>query len=792
MFPPRICSLMVLFLGFGHISVFCQERDSVNVLASKASEAFELAFNNVDSAMLLARQVLAEAERQENKEAVAGAYNSIGWAFRHKGNLDSSVVYLEKSLQGFRDLQSNKEIVRVSVNLGEVFTQKGQYLHALHHLMEGDSLSLVTHDILLQTDIKRQLAIVYRESGDNLRSSRYFRQALAGFEQQKDYFRYINTSISLGILYRKMALPDSSLTVLEQSLQLAKKHGGTPYQVAMIHENLGETYFSKEQFSNALRYFQKAYQTFQQIGNRADMAYEALSIGKTLAALRRHREAESYLLQSYELSQALKVSNYQRDASNELASLYEHNGDWKNAHFYLRKASQLKDSLNLTAQLDKIAELKERYESEKQGQEIVLLRTQHELVQTQAKRTKLLQYVFILLFIAAAAVAWLLANKMRMKKKLEQLKEQEHVAHELEDERTLNQFAVSLYGKNTVDDILWDIANNCILLLGFEDCVVYKSDEEREVLVQAAAAGPKKVEEKRLIFNPIEIPFGKGIVGTIAVTGKPEIIPDTGMDGRYIVDDAVRASEITVPIFVDGKVFGVIDSEDSRKNFYTERHLILLRKIAAVCSERLIKLLAEEKLRDIIARDLHDEIGSTLTSIHILSNLALKQEALKDIPYLGKIKEYSSSMMEGMSDIIWAINPQYDTMERLLLRMKEFTVELLDPVGITCHFEAKNIDDITGLKPDERKFLYLIFKEALNNVVKYSGATVVSIVMDRMENILRMTIRDNGIGFDLETIRSGNGLKNMQARAKAIGAALSIQSKPGEGTVITLEKSVTS
>ncbi|MCO5238959.1 MAG: GAF domain-containing protein [Chitinophagaceae bacterium] len=773
-------------------SALSQEKENELILLAEAADAFNLSFKNADSAMLLAGKILTEAEEQNSKEAVSGAYNAIGWAFMHKGHLDSSILYLQKSLQGYRDIQSDKDIVRLSINLGEVFTKKSQYVAALHHLLEGDSLSVALNDIPLQTDIKRQLAIVYRESGDDLQSSRYFQQALAGFEQMGDHFRYTNTSVSLSILYRKMALPDSSLFVLERSLALAKKHNGTLYQEAMIEENIGETYFSKQQFAKALLHFQKAYRFFHQLGNQADLGYEALSIGKTLAALHRHAEAETYLLQSYAINESLMMINYQHDASHELASLYEHRGDWKNAHYYLRKANTLKDSLDLSAQLAKIAELKAVYKSEKQEREMALLKTKHELTQSHAARATLLQYIFILLFIAAAAIAWLLAYRIRMKNKQEQIKEQERITHELEDERILNLFAVSLYGRNTVDDILWDIAHNCFLLMHFEDCVVYKVDKERKVLVQAAAEGPKRIEDNRAIFNPIEIPMGKGIVGTVAVTGKSEIIADTGKDERYIADDAVRAAEITIPIFVDGEIFGVIDSEHFQKNFYTQRHLVLLQKIAAVCSERLVKLLAEEKLRGVIARDLHDEMGSTLTSIHVLSNLAITQQKETKTPYLEKIKEYTGNMMETMSDIIWAVNPQHDTVERLLLRMKEFSVELLEPAGMTCHFSIEGVHNAPALQAEERKFLYLIFKEALNNAVKYSRAGIVDVAIAESGGFLRMTITDNGVGFDPGSVSGGNGLTNMRSRAKAIGARLDIRSAPGEGTVVTLEKRITS
>src|SRR5690606_5398929 len=96
-------------------------------------------------------------------------------------------------------------------------------------------------------------------------------------------------------------------------------------------------------------------------------------------------------------------------------------------------------------------------------------------------------------------------------------------------EKTANQFATSLYGKSTVEDILWDLAKNCVHYLGFKDCVVYRCDYTQKKLLQTAAFGPKN-PYGRVINNLLEIPFGKGIVGSVAQSGIPEIVNDTSKD----------------------------------------------------------------------------------------------------------------------------------------------------------------------------------------------------------------------------------------------------------------------
>ena len=119
-------------------------------------------------------------------------------------------------------------------------------------------------------------------------------------------------------------------------------------------------------------------------------------------------------------------------------------------------------------------------------------------------------------------------------------------------------FSQSVFRQNSTEDILWDIASSCIEKMGLEDCVIYLRDEDREVWVQKAAYGPKNIDY-RAIHKPIDIAFGRGIVGRVGKSGIAEIVSRTSKDPDYIVDDAIRGSEMTVPIMCDGKVIGIID-----------------------------------------------------------------------------------------------------------------------------------------------------------------------------------------------------------------------------------------
>ena len=182
-----------------------------------------------------------------------------------------------------------------------------------------------------------------------------------------------------------------------------------------------------------------------------------------------------------------------------------------------------------------------------------------------------------------SAVWWIIRSRNK------QIEEQRE---ELEAEQAINYFSTRMVENQSLDELLWDVAKNCIGRLHFEDCVIYLVDEDRDILVQKAAYGPKSPARSEII-NPLTIQIGEGITGTVARTGKAELISDTSKDQRYIVDDVRRYSEISVPIISNGRVLGVIDCEHSRKRFFTQRHLSILTTIASLCAVRIMKAKTE-------------------------------------------------------------------------------------------------------------------------------------------------------------------------------------------------------
>lgn len=205
---------------------------------------------------------------------------------------------------------------------------------------------------------------------------------------------------------------------------------------------------------------------------------------------------------------------------------------------------------------------------------------------------------------------------------------------------------------------------------------------------------------------------------------------------------------------------------------------------------RLAQLMRLERVRNRIARDLHDDVGSSISTIAIYSKIVkehLGSPTFNNEPLLKKITDNVNEIMEAMSDIVWNINTKNDDFDQIIMRMQEHAHQLFEAKGYTLHFHFDESLNHMRLKMERRRDFYLIYKEALNNIAKYANGNNVWISLSTVNAQISLTIRDDGAGFDSETIRKGsNGLTNMQYRTTALGGKIEIRSALGKGTEIRL------
>lgn len=612
---PKLVAILTTSIFL--VSVQGQVRFNNNndsLLFLQADTAFSLASQKSDSILTLTKGLLKKSKSAASNLTLANIYNAMGWAYLHTGFLDSSVNSLTTAWQYFTKAKDTNGIIRVSINISEVYTKQNQIANAIQFLTQADSLCILTGNIPFHTNVQRQLGVVYREAKDYERSAEYLNNALNGFLQMEDYHRYLSTGISLSILYRYLKMPDSSLAILNKCTGVINLYESTPYQRAMLQEHIAESYFQKENFTKALVHYTNAYTGFKEINNKADIAYEAMNIGKALWKLGRIKEADQYLVEAFKISDTLKMINYQYDIAQTISSLHGNNNNWQKAYQYLSIATSLRDSIDFSNQIKLTNELKEKFEADKKETEIKLLKSQNEATEAENRKNRLLQYLFGVLFIASVIIGWLLFNRVSIKRKLN-----------------------------------------------------------------------------------------------------------------------------------------------------------------------------EQLLRNQIAGDLHDEIGSALSVIDISSRIALskKDNAGLVTEQLQKIKQYASSTMDSMSDIVWSVNPGNDNLESVLTRVHEFAAEVCEPLDIQLEINMDNSFNRIMLDAVNRKHVLLLCKEAINNAVKYSHCSLLKINSDMKDKkMVQISVTDNGTGFNIEDVKRGNGLNNMKTRVAVLKGSLRIDSTVGKGTSV--------
>jgi signal transduction histidine kinase/ActR/RegA family two-component response regulator len=372
-------------------------------------------------------------------------------------------------------------------------------------------------------------------------------------------------------------------------------------------------------------------------------------------------------------------------------------------------------------------------------------------------------------------------------------------AHYLE---VIHEFALSQVNLDKLDDIVWNVTRTAIAQLGFVDCIVYLLDESGGLLVQRAAHGPKNPAAQS-ILNPIAIPVGKGIVGSVAATGRMEKVDDTRRDCRYITDDAQRLSELAVPIIHQGRVIGVLDSEHPDPAFFTDDHVRLLTTIASLASTRIETALTMERLEATITRlqDTERTLAAQAEQLSLAKSAADRASSEKSRFLANLSHEIRTPMtaIVGYADLLtrpgnqpeqqgeWAEQLRRNADHLLglvndVLDVSKIESGKLSPDIEPCDFEALVADVCgmtrpvaeakgleftvhqSGLLPRRIETDALRLRQTLlnliSNAIKYTRTGTIGLHLEGQQNaangdlILRFAISDTGIGIDPANLES--------------------------------------
>ncbi len=218
--------------------------------------------------------------------------------------------------------------------------------------------------------------------------------------------------------------------------------------------------------------------------------------------------------------------------------------------------------------------------------------------------------------------------------------------------------------------------------------------------------------------------------------------------------------------------------------------LLLSMAMYAMHRIRVARLLELERVRTRIATDLHDDIGSSLTQIAILSEVAERRMTQPDpavVQPISRVSSISRELVDSMSDIVWAIDPKHDRLLDLAARMRRFAADMLATSRIALRFRSPDELHDVPIDADQRRQMFLVFKEAVHNAVRHSRCTEIQVDFGLEARHVVLRVSDDGEGFDPDGAADGHGLSSMRARTRAMGGRLDITSQAGHGTTVRFD-----
>ena len=419
--------LMIILLSLVYPARAQKPDDSAAV--AEAQAAFRLISQYPDSALIIAERLLTSAQTSGNQVLAAEAYLTRGWAWLHKGDYGKTFPDLKKSAQLFHQLHNAAKEMHVYINMGLAYSQHSEFANSVQYLILADSLAQALNDEPTKAEVHRQMGILYREQGQYAMAIPHFRQSMEMYRQLHDTIHFFGAASSLSAVFMRMDKPDSSLALLQDCLPLVGALHG--YEKGMLMEHYGDAWFALAHYDKAMASYDGAYRLFLSNHNNADMAYEAMNVGKTLTRMHSYRDAETYLLLSYRITDSLKMTNYTHDVAEQLANLFEAKGDWHKAYQWLAIKDSLQDYLDLRALNEKTAQLQAQYEADKKEKEITLLKEEQQL-NTVFQRGTIV--VVVLLVLIGLLLIGRYRAAARARQVIEMEKMRNHIARDLHDD----------------------------------------------------------------------------------------------------------------------------------------------------------------------------------------------------------------------------------------------------------------------------------------------------------------------------------------------------------------------
>jgi two-component system, NarL family, sensor histidine kinase UhpB len=672
-------------------------------------------------------EALALAQKLNFKKGIAGSYNYLGIIYDRQDNFSDGLKYQLAALKIWEELGDKQGISNTYMDIGNHYRYQDKYSESFKYYAAAIKIKeeIGGKDRLAIADMYNNIGMNYKNQGNFSEALKNYLAALKIHEELGVKRGAIGNYSNIGNIYTRLGNYSEALKNHFAAKTLSEETGNKRTLSGSLL-NIGNTYKAARNYPEALKNYREALKIDEERGDKKGIAITLFNMGDMNVLQRDFTGALENFQASLKLYEEIKNKSGIANCNLAIGNVYTNLNKHSEAKQYLL------DGLSLSKEIGAKETIMYGYECLSKSDSA-----------TGNFQSALMHYQLYTVYKDSLYNETSNGQIAQMKEQYESEKKDREILQlsgdkqKLESEKQISALenekiqALHLYSQQQVELLSNE---KKLQLLQIEK-------EQADLAVQKAETDKKQ--------------------GQLVVLNKEKDIQTLQLNKQKQAKNFLIAGIAALLVL----------SFFLYRNYRT-RHLLKL-----------------QTLRNKIASDLHDDVGSTLSSISIFSQMAQAQSK-EVIPALETIGESSRKMLDAMADIVWTINPENDQFEKIIMRMRSFAYELLGAKHIDFEFEAD--DDVTEIKlpMEARKNLYLIFKEATNNMAKYADATKATFAIKSEKDKLTMMIRDNGKGFDTNTSSSGNGLKNMKRRALEIGAQLLVDSRPGSGTTIKVELAV--
>lgn len=703
-----------------------------------------LTIRKIEEGLDYSDSALVLSEKIKYKSGIANAYYFGGSLLVLKGNYKEATENLEKGV-AINIAIGEKTYLGLCYNsLGVIGYQQGNLDEALALQKRALGLFIETNDKKRQAGTYKHLGVVESKKANYPLALDYLLKCLKISEEIDDESMVGAVSVNIGDLYRIRKEYDEAKPYLLKAIDILTRLNKQAF-LSSAYSTLGTIYMSTNNFDEALKYYNLSKQIKLETKDKPGLAGLLNNIGIIYAKTNQDSLAVITYIEVLKVKEELKDNYGKVQALINLANVYENLNRFDDAQKSFEEAIIIGRENNYKELLRVVYNDKSSTDS---------LQGNYQLG-WQDFRQSIIYGDSIFNEETEQSIADLKVEYETEKK------EREIII--LQKERKINDVTLHLRNEALAKEQLLNEQKTQELLLNTKESelkslALENQKKENEKTGQQLLLAQKETELKNAQLNQASLKQKFGIAGIIALL----------LLGTYIYSLFVKRKKLSNRL--------AVSLSDLKQ---TQTQLI-----------RLEKEKEAEAIRLRISRDIHDDIGSNLTKIVMLGNLA-SAEAKAKMPelteQLDKISEYARNVNNSMGEIIWAVNPTQDTLDNLLAYMRVHTEEFLKETGIGYIIDFPDNVPAIQLNPDLKRGLFLVMKESLNNVVKHSFAKNILFSFSLQNKYFEMQIADDGRGFNAGDTRShGNGLVNLDARMQQVNCVFKIDSNAVSGSRISV------